>query len=151
MKFKEKKGITLIALVITIVVLLILTAIALNLTLGENGIVSRAKSAKIHTRKAQAEEQLNIDITRIRVEKENNISLSDLLDDFKKNDNTNIIVTEILYSEVGYLGDSVTEIPTEKPISITVAVKGFEEFEFTIGQNCAITKVCGVNYNEWAG
>ena len=44
-KFNEK-GITLIALVVTIVVLLILAGISINLVLGENGIIKKAKEAK---------------------------------------------------------------------------------------------------------
>lgn len=44
-KFNEK-GITLIALVVTIVVLLILAGISINLMLGENGIIKKAKEAK---------------------------------------------------------------------------------------------------------
>lgn len=39
---KNVQGITLIALVVTIIVLLILAGIALNLTIGQNGIFSRA-------------------------------------------------------------------------------------------------------------
>ena len=39
---KGNKGITLVALVVTIVVLLILAGISLNLVLGQNGIISRA-------------------------------------------------------------------------------------------------------------
>ena len=41
---KQVKGITLIALVVTIIVLLILAGVALNLTIGQNGIISRAKT-----------------------------------------------------------------------------------------------------------
>ena len=37
------KGITLVALVVTIIVLLILAGIAMNLIIGDNGIISRAK------------------------------------------------------------------------------------------------------------
>ena len=43
---KNKKGITLVALVVTIVVLIILAGIAINLVIGENGIISKAKQAK---------------------------------------------------------------------------------------------------------
>ena len=43
---KEKNGITLIALVVTIVVLLILAGISINMTLGNNGIISKAKEAR---------------------------------------------------------------------------------------------------------
>ena len=39
------KGITLIALVVTIIVLLILSAVAINLTIGSNGIFKRAKDS----------------------------------------------------------------------------------------------------------
>ena len=39
---KKQKGITLIALVITIIILLILAGVVINLTLGENGIIRLA-------------------------------------------------------------------------------------------------------------
>lgn len=39
---KNKRGITLIALVITIIILLILASVSLNLVLGDNGIIERA-------------------------------------------------------------------------------------------------------------
>ena len=42
---KQVKGITLIALVVTIIVLLILAGIALNLTIGENGLFTRAQNS----------------------------------------------------------------------------------------------------------
>ena len=43
---KNIKGITLIALVITIIVLIILTGVAINLTLGQNGLLNRTKEAR---------------------------------------------------------------------------------------------------------
>ena len=43
---KNKKGITLVALVVTIVVLLILAGVSINLVLGNNGIIARAKDAE---------------------------------------------------------------------------------------------------------
>ena len=39
-------GITLIALIITIIVMLILVAVTLVITLGENGIIAKAREAK---------------------------------------------------------------------------------------------------------
>lgn len=42
---KEQKGITLVALVITIIVLLILAGITISLVIGNNGILNRAKEA----------------------------------------------------------------------------------------------------------
>ena len=55
---KDVQGITLIALVVTIIVLLILAGIALNLTIGENGIFSRAEKAANTWRNAETNEQL---------------------------------------------------------------------------------------------
>ena len=46
MKTKEIKGITLVALVVTIVVLLILAGVSINLVLGDNGIIAKAKEAQ---------------------------------------------------------------------------------------------------------
>ena len=55
---RQVKGITLIALVVTIIVLLILAGIALNLTIGQNGIFSRAQTAANTWRNAETNEQL---------------------------------------------------------------------------------------------
>ena len=55
---KQVQGITLIALVVTIIVLLILAGIALNLTIGQNGIFSRAETAANTWRNAETNEQL---------------------------------------------------------------------------------------------
>ena len=50
---KGNEGITLVALVVTIVVLLILAGISLNLVLGQNGIISRAQDARNQTAQAK--------------------------------------------------------------------------------------------------
>ena len=42
-KFNENKGITLLALIITIIVLVILAGVAINTLYGENGIISNAQ------------------------------------------------------------------------------------------------------------
>lgn len=54
---KQVKGITLIALVVTIIVLLILAGIALNLTIGENGLFTRAQNAANTWQLAEQNEQ----------------------------------------------------------------------------------------------
>ena len=56
-KNKQEKGITLIALVVTIVVLLILAGVSISLVLNNNGVISRAKEAK----NQYAEEQTNVE------------------------------------------------------------------------------------------
>ena len=61
-KFKNKNAITLIALVITILVLLILAGVALSLVVGENGITERAVKASKTQNIAGAKEKLELDI-----------------------------------------------------------------------------------------
>ena len=55
-KIKENKGITLIALVITIIVLLILAGVSIAMLTGENGILTQANKAKVETRGAAVQE-----------------------------------------------------------------------------------------------
>ena len=59
-KFIKNKGITLIALVITIIVLLILAGISINMLSGENGILSRAVESKDKTIEKQVKEEISI-------------------------------------------------------------------------------------------
>ena len=57
---KNKKGITLIALVVTIVVLLILAGVTINLLLDENGIIAKSKDARSGTRASQVEDEVGM-------------------------------------------------------------------------------------------
>ena len=58
--FKQRKGITLIALVITIIVLLILAGISISMLSGDNSILQKATDAKINTDNANEKEQIQI-------------------------------------------------------------------------------------------
>ncbi len=54
---RNTKGITLIALVVTVIVLIILAGVSISLVLGENGIINKAKKAKENTELAKTEEE----------------------------------------------------------------------------------------------
>lgn len=60
MKAKEKRGITLVALVVTIIVLIILAGISISLVLGENGILQKARDAKTQTDEEQIKERIKL-------------------------------------------------------------------------------------------
>ena len=62
-KKQRNKGITLIALVITIIILLILAGITISTLTGDNGILAKASEAKEKTMQANAEEQVEIAVT----------------------------------------------------------------------------------------
>ena len=59
-KTKEAKGITLIALVITIIVLLILAGVTIATLTGDNGILGKANEAKTTNDEEKAKEQIKI-------------------------------------------------------------------------------------------
>lgn len=78
----KQKGITLIALVITIIVLLILAGISIAMLTGENGILSKAKKAEEQTRIAQYKEQIEIIKAETRLEYNNEVTLEKLKNAF---------------------------------------------------------------------
>ena len=59
---KLNNGITLIALVITIIVLLILAGVAISTLTGENGILTKVNDAKIESEKAEAREKIQLEM-----------------------------------------------------------------------------------------
>jgi flagellar basal body-associated protein FliL len=65
---RNQKGITLIALVITIIVLLILAGVTIAMLSGENGILSRSTQTKAENAKAEANEQARLAYMAVRTD-----------------------------------------------------------------------------------
>ncbi len=85
MKEVEKnKGITLIALVVTIVILIILATISINLILGDGGLVSRSQKSGEEYKIAGAREKLDITLGDAQIEKRINkkYNQNEFLDEF---------------------------------------------------------------------
>ena len=142
---KNKKGITLIALVVTIVVLLILAGVTISLLLDENGIIAKSKDAKTETRVSQIEDEVGMWKQHNFINKESNqaqesadtmlanlISRKLLTEDeidreqelitIKKKDGT--IVKEISYSSVTI---NISKTPaTEKSRAVILTVDSVE-------------------------
>ena len=67
--YLNQKGITLIALVVTIVVLLILAGVSINALFGNNGIISRAKDTKKVTNLSSLKDEIGIVIQSRNINK----------------------------------------------------------------------------------
>ena len=65
---REQKGITLIALVITIIVLLILAGVSIAMLTGENGILTKATQSTEETAKGEATEAIKLAVSTIKAE-----------------------------------------------------------------------------------
>ena len=66
-RLKTHKGITLIALVITIIVLLILAGVAIATLTGDNGIIAKAQQAKMQNDKANEKEQIDLAVLASKI------------------------------------------------------------------------------------
>ena len=101
--FKNKKGITLIALVITIIVLLILAAVSIATLTGENGILTRAQDAKTQTGAADEKEAIGLAYNGVMAE----------------NQGRGEVTAEKLKLELSRNGRTdVTDVTGENPITI---------------------------------
>ena len=132
LKKKENKGITLIALVITIIVLLILAGVTIATLTGDNGILAQASRAKQESQKASIIEQIRLDIMEKQTENEGIIYDEDfyqILENYGSisNDETTLTTTKgnykILISDIysgklqknwenkviSAIGDSITD------------------------------------------
>lgn len=71
MKINER-GITLIALVVTIVVLIILAGISISMLTGENGIITRATESNLQTKIGEEKEAINLAMQALFIDKADN-------------------------------------------------------------------------------
>ena len=84
----SNKGLTLITLVVTIIVLLILEGISISMVMAENGIVNKGTEAKELTTKTQIIENVRMDISSKKEENQGDITneeLRTILNDYFKN------------------------------------------------------------------
>ena len=70
MKKTKENGITLVALVVTIIILLILAGVTISNLLGENGLINQAKLGKEKYAISEAKEKIELEITNLQVEQQ---------------------------------------------------------------------------------
>lgn len=120
-KIRSAKGITLVALVITVIILLILAGVSIATLTGDNGLLNRATQAKEKNLKAQLKEEIELAIMSIKIReisKGNEVTLQSLAN-----------------------GQLVEEMQTQ--ISATLeqgqVVGEYKEYEYIIDQNYNVT------------
>lgn len=92
---KNNTGITIIALVITIVVLLILAGISINLVVGNNGIITKANDAKNQTIRAAEKSAVDLAASYLKmtdtIDNTNSLNASNLKTEIEKNYGQNTV------------------------------------------------------------
>lgn len=110
---KNQKGITLIALIITIIVMLILAGVSISMLTGENGVLTRAERAVEEQRAAEEKESLYLD------------TMANTIDEYTKDDDQTK-VNKIPDGGIYYVG--VTSTSTGNYTGSTATYTAGEEF-----------------------
>ena len=122
----RQSGITLIALVITIIVLIILAGVAINLTLGQNGLLNRTKEAREKYEIASAKEYIELKIDECIIEKGGDASLQDIIDYLAEDSSVTYYVA---LEEVGLVAGEV-DIGSPKEIYVV-----YNSYQFKVDES----------------
>lgn len=107
---RETKGITLIALVVTIIVLLILAGVAISLTIGQNGIINRAKDAVEIYEEAGIREKEGLNDLAGEIDKHANAGISNDKNRYQDMINKYTNLQELLYTARSGLSDIFSKL-----------------------------------------
>lgn len=144
MKKSKNNGITLVALVVTIVILIIIASISIKVFLGDNGIIAQAKITREETNKQTAVEKINFKITNVQIskyaEKQRMPTLKELADNFCE-DNDFQYVKET--SELA----SLTKISSDNPQKIYTKLKAYP-YEFEINSSLQLASIDGIKFSN---
>lgn len=127
MKGQEVSGITLIALVVTIIVLLILAGVSISMLTGQNGILNRVAEAKEKTGIAQSEEKVKLAVMAAIADGNGTLTIENLKKELANNgitipDNATFPVTVTTGNSTYQIDQygNITEASTVPQISYTV-------------------------------
>lgn len=123
---QKSNGITLIALIITIIVLLIISGVSIAFLTGDNGLLSKAQLAKDESQKSSEIEKINIKIQQLIINKNGAAKLPDL-NEFSNSESSNYD------TELTVLGE-IKEADTEAKINMS-------GYTFTINSTLKVSKI----------
>ena len=119
-QLRERKGITLIALVITVIVLLIIASVTIGSLTSDKGVIKEARTAKELAEKASLEEQVEMAIIKAE-QKHKNPTLNDVIKELIDSnvikseedvDSEGVITTVLGYQIEGKLDDYIGKVST---------------------------------------
>ena len=129
---KNNKGITILALVVTIIVLLILAGVSISMITGDSGIINQAKTAKEETEKGNVIEKAQKDILAITASGRSDITqqeLHDILEKYFESVPDDVDTDDILTTKEEYGGKY--EIAVSDIYDGEIEIKGITAAELT--------------------
>ena len=152
-KWEKEKGITLIALVITIIVLLILAAVSIATLTGENGILTQATKAGEDTKNATEKEQIELACVAVMGENRGEITKEQLETELKKYDNGITVTEDGENFKVTYPNENVYTVKKdgtiEKATNNSGSTATAEEVNALIGQTVTSYTESSEKVNAW--
>ena len=136
----KEKGITLIALIITVVVITIIASIMIGVAISGNGLIDMTITAKDENVKGIATETINLKITNVEmtayIEKHRMPTLKELADNFCEDEDFDKVIEK---TEVA----SLTKITNENPTAIIAKLKQYP-YEFEIDSQLRLASIDGI-------
>lgn len=135
---KNQKGITLVALVITIVVLLILAGVTISMVMGPNGVLTNSQVAKEKSAKGTANDALSTALSSISTSYYANTTQGDPLANVTADELKKQAPDYTFTVEDNEAGDGVIITMTASPYTFKAAVSSqlsISEFKMTAGAN----------------
>lgn len=140
MNVRSKKGITLISLIVTIIILIILATISINIII-RNGLFNKTQLASDETKKSQATETMNLKITNIQIssytESQELPNLQYLADKLCEDEDMEYVLT------ASKAQASLEKIDVTNFSSIYTKLKDFP-YEFEINSSLQLASIDGV-------
>ena len=141
MKEERNEGITLIALIVTIIIMLILAGIVIVQLTGENGLIAKAQLVKERTEYQTAKEEVNIKLSEVIIECEAkgiDYSIEEIYEAIEKDDEKTI--EKIFNKETGAVKSGVKDTIIDLS-DIVVSVKKYSKYKFLVGEEGQIDGV----------
>ena len=136
-KQKKEYGITLVALVITIIVLIILAGISIGMIAKNGGLLLNTETAKDETIKSQALEELRLLVTNVEIEKQGNATLTDIVDALDKDSENEYTIS---LEQTSSINGKIPDLSNTEKIYVT-----YKKFEFEIDKNLNVYFVSNVD------
>lgn len=147
-KQNSSYGITLIALVVTIVILLILAGVTISVLTGQNGLFIRAKQAKERTEYISAKERIEIELMNIRTQCIGDGIDYNIVEIAKKiKDVSDITIEKYYNSDISLVKVGVTENILNLN-GIIVSVNEYSKYKFLLGKDGNIIGVLKETIND---
>ena len=140
-RYKNEKGITLVALIVTIIVLIILAAVTLRTLTGEHGILGNAKTAAVKTEYESAKELVKLELSYIQtkcIRLNKKYNLVEIAQGMKESED--ITIEKYYNDDIASIKDGVTENLISLK-AIVVSVNEYPRYKFLIEEPGKITKV----------